>query len=233
MRILCLHGYRQSGQGFRQKTGAFRKLLKSMPSGRPLHYDFLDAPHVVDQAAIAEAGNSEMGNNSGFFGFERRSADQSQRAWWFSKLPCGFNASEPSDWERGLQESLELVVNELRKRRYAGLLGFSQGAAMAFLVLRHLELADIRSRPHFGILIAPFKSPCSVHEAFYTGRLKTPCLVVSGETDQVIPRPMTEALLPLFAKLYFLGHSAGHIVPAKSELKAKFLDFLRMFDDAP
>ena len=42
LKILCLHGYRQSGQGFRTKTGSFRKATTKFAE-----YSFVTAPHRV------------------------------------------------------------------------------------------------------------------------------------------------------------------------------------------
>ena len=42
LKLLCLHGYRQSGAGFRTKTGGLRKHLK-----KRCEYTFIDAPHTI------------------------------------------------------------------------------------------------------------------------------------------------------------------------------------------
>lgn len=42
LRVLCIHGYRQNGSTFREKTGAFRKLLK-----KQVELIFVDAPLSV------------------------------------------------------------------------------------------------------------------------------------------------------------------------------------------
>ena len=39
LKLLCLHGYAQNGQFFRERTGAVRKQLKSV-----CEFTFLDAP---------------------------------------------------------------------------------------------------------------------------------------------------------------------------------------------
>lgn len=46
LRILCIHGYRQNGNSFREKTGALRKLLK-----KSVELIFMNAPHSVQQQA--------------------------------------------------------------------------------------------------------------------------------------------------------------------------------------
>jgi hypothetical protein len=60
LRILCLHGYRQNGNMFREKTGSLRKLLKKYV----VEFVYIDAPHLIpilennnDQDTNAAAAN--------------------------------------------------------------------------------------------------------------------------------------------------------------------------------
>lgn len=60
LRILCLHGYRQNGSMFREKTGSLRKILKKQVA----EFVFIDAPHLIpleenanEQAATASTAN--------------------------------------------------------------------------------------------------------------------------------------------------------------------------------
>lgn len=66
LRILCLHGYRQNGNMFREKTGSFRKLLKKHVA----EFVFIDAPHLIpvqdntneqDTSATAANRSNERG----------------------------------------------------------------------------------------------------------------------------------------------------------------------------
>jgi hypothetical protein len=43
LRVLCLHGYRQNGNMFREKTGSLRKLLKKHVAD----FIYIDAPHLI------------------------------------------------------------------------------------------------------------------------------------------------------------------------------------------
>lgn len=53
LRVLCIHGYQQNGSTFREKTGAFRKLLK-----KQVELTYLDAPLSVQQ--ICSEGWSQV-----------------------------------------------------------------------------------------------------------------------------------------------------------------------------
>ena len=66
LKILCLHGYRQTSDTFYEKTGAFRKML-----GKLCDLVLINAPHLVPP----EAHGSEV--------------SKEQRGWWFSQ-PHGY-----------------------------------------------------------------------------------------------------------------------------------------------
>ena len=53
MRVLCLHGYRQNEVTFREKLGAFRKLVKE---GKRLDLVFFSSPVKVPPSSDDEAG---------------------------------------------------------------------------------------------------------------------------------------------------------------------------------
>ena len=56
LRILCLHGYRQNGTMFREKTGSLRKLLKKHVA----EFVFIDAPHII----LAQDNTNEQDPNA-------------------------------------------------------------------------------------------------------------------------------------------------------------------------
>jgi len=60
LRILCLHGYRQNGSMFREKTGSFRKLLKKQVG----EFVFLDAPHLISTQEETNEQDSNASNRS-------------------------------------------------------------------------------------------------------------------------------------------------------------------------
>lgn len=59
LRVLCLHGYRQNGTMFREKTGSLRKLLKKHVA----EFVYIDAPHLIlnDASNEQEARENERG----------------------------------------------------------------------------------------------------------------------------------------------------------------------------
>ena len=132
-RLLCLPGYLQNGRIFAEKSSGLRKLL-TKKHGYEL--DYLDPPIIIEEKAHlpfclaadeAEAetkwkGIKELGVN---------------RCWWQHK--------EPGVYE-GIERSLEFVTNYIQEHGpYDGLIGFSQGAAMA---------AFFTNTPHPGLVVA-------------------------------------------------------------------------------
>lgn len=61
IKVLCLHGYRQTGDGFKSKIGSFRKFVNKY-----VEFTFITAPH---QAPALE--NEEL--------------KEDHRSWWFNK----------------------------------------------------------------------------------------------------------------------------------------------------
>jgi hypothetical protein len=61
LRILCLHGYRQNGTIFREKTGSFRKLLKKHVA----EFVYIDAPHLIPIQDTNAAAASNRSNERG------------------------------------------------------------------------------------------------------------------------------------------------------------------------
>ena len=69
LKILCLHGYRQTSTTFYEKTGAFRKMV-----GKLCDLVLIDAPHLVPPEA---------------HGLSASEVTEEQRGWWFSQ-PHGY-----------------------------------------------------------------------------------------------------------------------------------------------
>ncbi|NWH77616.1 OVCA2 Esterase, partial [Piaya cayana] len=208
LRLLALHGYRQSERRFRQRTGALRKALR----GRA-ELVALSAPH-----AVPEAGGEDD--------------DDPPRGWWFSG-PGTFEAGEAAAAPAGLEESLSAVAAALAERGpFDGLLGFSQGAALAAMVCALRARGDRRFQPvAFAILVAGFASRAPAHGHFYREPIALPSLHVVGDADAVIAAPLSRELAQRFVEPV-LTHPGGHFVPAAAPQKKVYLDFLERFQPA-
>jgi hypothetical protein len=124
LKILMLHGFTQSGTLFRAKTGALTKaIIKafplhtvsfSYPTG-PLRLNPFDVPGYNNGGATEDKGETET------YGWFRRPA------------------TEPPTY-KGIQDGLASVAALLKTEGpFDGVVGFSQGACLAFIVASLLE----------------------------------------------------------------------------------------------
>ncbi|KAM6242566.1 esterase OVCA2 [Porphyrio hochstetteri] len=208
LRLLGLHGYRQSGRRFRQRTGALRKALR----GRA-ELVLVNAPHPVP-------GGEGDGDGDG---------DDPPRGWWFSR-PGTFEAGEAAPAPEGLEEALSAVAAALVEHGPVdGLLGFSQGAALAAMVCSLRARGDPRFPVAFAILVAGFASRAPAHSHFYQEPIALPTLHVVGDTDAVIAAHLSRELAQRFVEPVIVTHPGGHFVPAAATQKKAYLDFLDRF----
>ncbi|XP_075887890.1 esterase OVCA2 isoform X2 [Nelusetta ayraudi] len=221
LRILCVHGYRQNGNSFREKTGALRKLLK-----KHVELVYLSAPLSVRQASNTEAPGS--GNVAG----SEPAGEDDPRGWWFSDTEArSFSAQQWCEKSLGLDESVTVVREAVKAAGpFDGILGFSQGAAFVAMLcsLQEKQLEpDFSFR--FAVLVAGFRSACKEHEVFYDAPLQIPSLHVFGLEDRVIPDHMSRELLPSFLEPAVLTHPGGHFIPAQAAHRQTYQDFLKRF----
>ncbi|EDL12795.1 esterase OVCA2 [Mus musculus] len=217
LRVLCLAGFRQSERGFREKTGALRKTLR----GRA-ELVCLSGPHPVPEAAAPEGSCPDSGPCS---------PEEQPRGWWFSEEEADvFSALEESTVCRGLQEALETVARALDTLGpFDGLLGFSQGAALAAYVCALGQAGDPRfPLPRFIILVSGF-CPRGLKEPILQSPMSLPSLHVFGDTDRVIPSQESMQLASRFLGAVTLTHSGGHFIPAAASQRQAYLKFLDQF----
>nr|XP_005003605.1 esterase OVCA2 [Cavia porcellus] len=218
LRVLCLAGFRQSERGFREKTGALRKALR----GRA-ELVCLSGPHPVPDAAGPEGTAPNSGTCP---------PEEQPRGWWFSEEADIFNALEEPTVCRGLEQALGTVAQALDKLGpFDGLLGFSQGAALAALVCALGQAGDLRfPLPRFIILISGFcPRGLGLKEPIMHNPLSLPSLHVFGDTDRVIPSQESMQLASRFPGAITLTHSGGHFVPAGAPQRQAYLKFLDQF----
>jgi predicted esterase len=135
---------------------------------------------------------------------------------------------------RGLEEALETVAQALNKLGpFDGILGFSQGAALAALVCALGQGGDPRfPLPRFVILVSGFcPRGLGLMEPIMQGPLSLPSLHVFGDTDGVIPSQESMQLCSRFDGAVTLTHSGGHFIPAAAPQRQAYLKFLDQFAD--
>ena len=149
-----------------------------------------------------------------------------QRAWWHFEPEFPMDRTRQPDFWRLAEvgyldaaANVELLVAEWRRGAYDGVLGFSQGAAMAAMLCARLEMleraaegasaarsAGAARSPRFVILVNGFRSPLPSdaelgwYRALEPASLATPALVISGEYDTAVPPSRVAELAALFGR---------------------------------
>jgi len=207
LKLLCLHGYRQSGKAAREKLGSFRKAV-----GKVAELDFVTAPHIIP-------------------------GEEEQYGWWFSKEDRSFDAHDHVECELGFQQSIDIVEKAWQGGSYDGIFAFSQGASLGahLCLLQHMGRLTIEFK--FAILVAGFASRSYSHQEDWQtlkatgGQVNLPTLHMMGETDKVIEKEMSEELLPYFMSPHVVTHEGGHHVPATGLPKSSVLAFLQQMQE--
>jgi len=207
LKVLVIHGYRQSGKSSREKTGSFRKGLKK----------YLDLVYITAPNKIPSFGDTES----------------EEYGWWFSSKQndnLSFNAKEESTLDDGHDEALKLIKKTFEEQGpFDGILGFSQGATMAAHVCSLVNKDDPIFKLKFAVLCAGFKSRSTNHHNYYEKQIELPTLHVYGDTDQVIPKEMSLELMEIFTQSSVLNHAGGHHLPASSKEKKCYQEFFEQF----
>jgi pimeloyl-ACP methyl ester carboxylesterase len=133
--------------------------------------------------------------------------------WWHP----GFRG-----WERTRDWAIEL----LDERPFDGILGFSQGAALAGLLA---GVRDQQAAPNwFGsvIMVGGFASALPQHQHLFRRKLDLPSIHVVGRRDTIVPRSESLLLAERFANPVILEHDGGHVIPDDPAITAAIGDFI-------
>jgi dihydrofolate reductase len=213
-KILFLHGFAQNGSVFARKASGLRKALSK------LGYEtvFLDAPIKIDTTDLPfESLNSDA-----------TAADF--RSWW----PHNVSTQDHYTIDQAL-ESIKESINT--NGPYDGIVGFSQGAGFAGLLLNIIhQLAPEKQNPFkFAVLYSGFRVQPEALQHYYTPAMTTPSLHILGSLDTVVSEERTLKLFDACAEetRTLLRHPGGHFVPnAKPYIKA-VTDFIQTHAPAP
>ncbi|WPK24894.1 hypothetical protein PUMCH_002193 [Australozyma saopauloensis] len=243
-KLLCLPGFLQSGSIFAEKSSGLRKTL-SKKFGYELTY--IDPPVTIsslDKLQFPLAPTAEEAQEK-WKDVEKANCN---RCWW---IPEG------SDPYVGFNQSLETVVNYIKENGpYDGIVGFSQGAAMAAIVANSIE----RLLPEHGpfrvavlfssfAFVQPLDSSVNLSdlhslvsdmsqytkmvklyegmEQYFTpGSSHTKFISVMGSQDMVVPAIRTEYFHALYPEIEVVQHDGGHYVPNKKAFLTPLVELI-------
>lgn len=82
-------------------------------------------------------------------------------------------------------------------------------------------------RPQFAVMASGFKSLSLVHKNYYEYKVNIPALFVIGESDAIITKEMSAALVMTFENSEIVLHPGGHYLPATAKERQRFTHFFR------
>ena len=158
--------------------------------------------------------------------FEAIDAPLEGSRWW--SYPPGTRSYSAPSYE-GDAESIALVEAQLIRRRFDGLLGFSQGAMLAALVAARASLGESEVDLRFVVMCgAATPAP---HDQLLTRLRDTahsiPTLHCLSAVDRINPPESGERLALCFQNAEVFWHDAGHTVPATDVGVAHVAAFIR------
>eukprot|EP00668_Euglena_longa_P002197 GGOE01002541.1.p1 GENE.GGOE01002541.1~~GGOE01002541.1.p1 ORF type:complete len:232 (+),score=32.47 GGOE01002541.1:45-740(+) len=211
LRLLCLHGYQQSGALFSLSAQNLRQILHGVAT-----LDFIDGYRPIEEAS----GPSRVAFT-----------------WWNAKRsPSGY-------CYHGKWQAVDYVLKRLLEQGpYDGILGFSQGAAMACLVtsIIHSDVpvpqvqlstelrAELQQQLRFAIFIGGFRPRDPALQFIFAHpipRIKT--FHVIGATDDLVRPERSQELLSTFQNAEVLHHPQGHVIPMDRAAQLGYLRFLQ------
>ncbi|KAG6598715.1 hypothetical protein SDJN03_08493, partial [Cucurbita argyrosperma subsp. sororia] len=197
-RILCLHGFRTSG-------AILKKHVEKWPTSVLDQFDF----HFMD-APFPSRGKSEVEGLHDPPYFE-----------WFQ-----FH-EDTADFAN-VEECLQFIENHMLEHGpFDGLLGFSQGAALAALLpgfqAKGVALTRV-PKIKFVIIISGVKleSPSLDAQEAYASSIACPSLHFLSEEDFFMPSGLQ--LLESFVEPFVINHLKGHTVPKLDQKSLKIME---------
>ncbi|KAJ7507350.1 FSH1-domain-containing protein [Mycena galericulata] len=217
--ILVLHGYSQNATVFSKRLGALRKQC-----GKNVDFVFVDGPSILQPVDLHGAAPQPGSTESTLDALGAAEAIEA-RAWW----KWNPDRVDPI----GLPETLEVLRDILKTRKFDGVMGFSQGAACAALLSALLEqphtyppfLIDGKP-PHppfqFCVAVSGFRLSGSTADAIFGTGYSTPTLHVIGRNDIIVVEERSRKLIQISTNARVEEHDGGHFVPSKGNWR-KFL----------
>ncbi|KAJ5933585.1 hypothetical protein N7454_005914 [Penicillium verhagenii] len=233
MKILMLHGSRQSGELFKAKIQAIEKLTK-LALKCDIEFVYPTAPFPLE--VLGEV--SELRDRYG--------------AWaWFQ-----FESLQSI--HSGIEKSLDLIASILKTSGpFDGVIGFSQGAALAAMVAALLEkpgreaefsrlqaaedgisyplsFSECEHPPlKFMVAISGYVASHPVYRAFYEPPIVTPSLHFIGSVDTLVDEDASMRLvdccqdLASEVKPTVIRHPGGHVVPSGKRQLVGIVHFIK------
>lgn len=163
LKVIALHDYRQNDQMF---SSMFKKIQEVL--GDKVQIRYVNAPNIP-------------------LAFSSLDISHNLRAWWFSGNSDNYDRHSKSEICKGWEASLSTLVSVIKKEGpFDGIMGFSQGAALAGMMCLDSIVSKVSAKVHdenalsydclfppelssfkFAVLFSGFCSKSSTHEKIY------------------------------------------------------------------
>ncbi|KAM7189962.1 Serine hydrolase (FSH1) domain containing protein [Rhypophila sp. PSN 637] len=262
VRILMLHGYTQSGPLFRAKTRALEKLMAKAlaPLNLVPNMIYPTAPNRLRPSDIPGFGTSRehLESQDGQIFMDGDKEEEAIDSWaWFRKDEMNTDGRY-----RFLSEGMQSLAGAMKQdtdgveaaeageggkedRVIDGVIGFSQGGAMAALLAsametteravpkEHEEWMNLVREANKGV---PLKFAVSYSGFFatpqdlawlYEPKIKTPTLHFLGSLDVVVEEARVRGLVERCEDPHVVVHPGGHYVPVSKEWVMQLVGFVK------
>lgn len=239
LKVLMLHGYTQNGTLFHAKTRALEKHLQKIFPGLSLSYPTGPLQLKPSDVPGFDPSTSEDPDSIEAYGWWRRS-----------------DTTDPPEYV-GLDQGLDTVAKVIEAEGpFDGIIGFSQGAALAAMVASLLEgesrkqafekarsksalaipypaaFARLNHPPlKFCVAYCGFIAPGERYRGFYEDpQIQTPVCHFIGSLDSVVDETRTQALVDATGgpgKTQIVTHPGGHFVPSGKQYLAIVAAFIK------
>jgi fermentation-respiration switch protein FrsA (DUF1100 family) len=186
--------------GYHGNSQILRQQIAPLAAGLPASVElvYVDAPSL-------SSGSLSSGSRS--------SRSSSDFGWWHE----GF---------RGWERTREWAVGLLNAQHFDGILGFSQGAALAGLLAALRDSGPAPISFDFAIMVGGFTSNMSQHAALFGHKLTVPSVHVTGRADTIVPIRDSLLLADRFADPVVIEHPGGHVIPGDPAITRRIADFV-------
>lgn len=228
-----MHGFRQNASNFKGRTSALAKKLKHIAE-----LIFIDAPHELSfvyqpiQGHCSEKPSAPSVTPKRKFAWliAPNSSCNTEQDWKAADAP--FDPLQYQQQTEGFEESYAYLENTISQMgSFDGILGFSQGSAMAALFCRQQQKTCGAPKFRFGVFCSGYPAPVVDFDGELIKLRSLHCFGNGEGHDRQIANRASVELAGLFQQdcCCVVEHDMGHIIPTRSPYIDQIKGFLSSF----
>jgi len=206
LRILCLHGYHGSARVLQDQMRPLAQALEHLAE-----FVYVEAPSIAQ----------------GDFGWWH--ATRSEAAPRLGHPGIAPAAARYDGWPRTREAIASISDSE---GPFDGVFGFSQGAALAALLVCLRSALPAPHRPlafDFVMMAGAFLAIDPALAKFYSARASydLPSVHIFGQADSVVPAAYSQKVAAQFKDPLVLQHDGGHVIASTQSIREQIVAFLQ------